>query len=525
MVAVPSIFLSTQFTTVSSKRFTRMTAWMSWLWIGVCVATAGEPNPATISISLQEVADQAVQHNLGLKIDRYQEPIAAEEVEQAEAAFQTTLTASGHLRSREVDSTSSATTGTKSDYRIYSAGAARKFSTGATVEATTSLSRSDSNAFTNFSSLDYSSDIGLSVRQPLLKGAGQTVNLAPVRQAESRRDEARWQYRKAVADLLSEAESTYWDLSYAQSNKELRQSSVAAAETLLEEALERQRLGLVTEVEVLQARAALASRQEAMVLATQQIADSRDRLGAAMGQLLPDDILTWSGEIPAWQAEALSETVPDPPGFVPLWQRTLAWDPGLAMQNEVIRRSELDVQSARNDRLPSIDLVTGASLLGRDNRHGLRSWENAAEADGHSWNVGIEVAYPWDRRGERARERQSQITLEREQVRLIRLKEDLFQRTRSAWRDLQTSRDRLLVTTASLDLQVKNHAQQLARYKSGLATLREVLEAQRDLDDARLQRLDAVRNLARAQLALSRLDGSLLGRLGFSWHEGDRPVP
>jgi len=55
---------------------------------------------------------------------------------------------------------------------------------------------------------------------------------------------------------------------------------------------------------------------------------------------------------------------------------------------------------------------------------------------------------------------------------------------------------------------------------------RNVLEAQRDLDAARSNELEVRADTLQALVRLSRIDGSLLGRHGYSWEIAEPlPVP
>ena len=60
--------------------------------------------------------------------------------------------------------------------------------------------------------------------------------------------------------------------------------------------------------------------------------------------------------------------------------------------------------------------------------------------------------------------------------------------------------------------------QERARYESGLVAYRSVLESQRDFDLAKSNYLKSLIETLRALVRLSRVDGTLLSRNGFSWN-------
>ena len=93
-----------------------------------------------------------------------------------------------------------------------------------------------------------------------------------------------------------------------------------------------------------------------------------------------------------------------------------------------------------------------------------------------------------------------------------RIEQELFYELRGAWREFNTGQKRLEVAEVAVNLQEEQFAQEEARYAAGLATLREVLEAQEDMDTAQASYLEAWIDALQARVVISRLDGSLLER-------------
>ena len=132
------------------------------------------------------------------------------------------------------------------------------------------------------------------------------------------------------------------------------------------------------------------------------------------------------------------------------------------------------------------------------------------------------MRFPWGFREAKARVRQADRNLEREKLILYELKQDKALAARTAWRALETSFRRIELTKKSLDLNEEAFEQERARYGSGLVAYRNVLEAQRDYDAARRNRLSALIETLRAQVNLSRVDGTILERNGFTWEQVDQ---
>ncbi|MFW5874073.1 MAG: TolC family protein, partial [Verrucomicrobiota bacterium] len=246
------------------------------------VAGAAADGP---DLSLQEAVDRALAHNLGLMISRYQPANAFDDVVIEESAFDFQLfgsTSTSESRSAARTSALDDAPTPQSENRRARVGTDKLFSTGATVTLDSSINRSASNnnAARN---PDYSSDIGLSLRQPLLRDAWARVNLAPLARARAGAEQSVFQLRSDALDVILETEIAYWNLAFARANYALVASSIELAETLLEENRERERLGLVTPLEVLQAETELTNQQEDLIQAERAIEDAEDNLRRLMG--------------------------------------------------------------------------------------------------------------------------------------------------------------------------------------------------------------------------------------------------
>ena len=93
---------------------------------------------------------------------------------------------------------------------------------------------------------------------------------------------------------------------------------------------------------------------------------------------------------------------------------------------------------------------------------------------------------------------------------------------RSAWRAVAAGKERLEANQISVEVNEERFDKERAKFEAGVSTFRIVLEAQEDLDEARLRHLDARFDSIRAVVQLTRLDGSILERNGFVWEDLDR---
>lgn len=471
------------------------------------------PVPST-RLTLEEAIDEALVHNLALRIDRYVPLIAADSVVIAESAFDPVLTAGlSHSESEEDDFI------TTSDSRSYTAGVSKRLAlTNATLTARTSLSRSDGTRYDE----DFDQVVGgnlnevglfsLGVTQPLLRDFGGEVATADLEKARADQRIAQLQLRDGTLALIASVEQAYWNLAEASARRGLRETNRELAERLLEETKERQNLGLVTALEVIQAEANLAQRDEDILVAEQAVDDAKDALLRFLGRM-EDDLVLSADLVVATLPPIASQT----PELATAWRDALGSDYALLRQREVVTQRELDRILARNTRKPELDLNLSATVSGRSEANATDSLDRLLDRERESWNVGLSFNLPLGQRAAKAGWRNADRRLDQAELQLVELKQDLLQKVRSTWRELDTRKNRLRAAELVLRLQEQTFEQERVKLDEGLSTLRDLLEIQRDLDNARLSLLAARAAAIQAEVTLERLRGTLLERHGLTW--------
>ncbi len=486
--------------------------------IGASAASAADAQ----ELSLRAAIDRALAENLGLRIQTLSPDIAQEAVLAQEASFDPSLFSRANLSQSDLDREDSdgVTHQNTSDSRSYAIGVTKRIKTGAQITASANHSRSDGSNFNSElgqlvgGSLSERASLSLEFTQPLLRDFGSDVNLAPVRRAKSQARVADLRTRNTVLDLLQKIENAYWQLSDAHQRRNLRQSNLELSQKLLEEARERERLGLATKIETLQAESNLAQRKEQIIRADQAIQEATDNLLSVMGVL--DDSLELAPELNVSQLP-----VSDSP--VPSFQETLTtaiernFDSDI--QEEVLEQLEQERILARNSKRPQVDLTLSSSYSGLSPKSGSDAFSEAFDRRGDDWGLSLSFNLPWGARSAKSNLRQTLYRIDQEELRLAEIKQDLLRSVRSAWRDLDTSRQQRSAAQLVVALQEATYQQETSKYEEGLSTLRILLETQRDLDQANLSLLDARLATVQAEINLARVEGTLLERHGIEWND------
>ena len=502
-IPVPVIF---SHNTMNCFQKTRFPAVLIML-LAVCATAQAQPRELT----LNEVLYESIGNNLSLKIASYDRYLSEQDIQIAESAFDTTLFGNADLSKEEQDYTLS-----RSESQSAAMGARKSFSTGTSVTLQTSYRRSDGSRFDSSlnqvigGNLSYNTGITLSIRQPLLQGFGVSANKANIWKAESQLEVSKLEYRNWVLDIVNSTEKAYWNCAFQNARLELSSTSVEVAKSLLEETEQRAEVGLATQLDVLQARANLATQQESYIDAQRYVKDASDQLLTVMGKLKPGFDETEYG------VSGLPEMETEIPTLSAVWSGALTTDLNLRIQQVNIESLGFDRILAKDNMKTQLDLVLSGSSTGLSSESSSDAISGALERQGHDWGVGLELNIPIGKRSSKASLNKIDAYIEREQTRLDQIEQQLFQDVRSQWRTLSVGMEKLSAARVTLELEKQAFEQAQVKYSNGLAVFRDVEQAQDSLNRARITELNAWYTALAAEADLSRLDGSLLQRLNIN---------
>jgi len=462
-----------------------------------CLATASltAEDKAAPELTLQECITRALNKNFDLAIGRYAPQIAQEGITVAAGGYETQLTVTGSTG----ENTSPGLQSKTSDVRV---GVSQRLYTGTTVSASSRLDRSSSDPA--FSALNpaYDADLTLSVRQSLLSGFGLGVNRAGVQRAEIGLLRANLEFKAQALNVIQDTENAYYNLAYAREQLAVRNFSLALANKLFDEAKTRRDTGVATDLDVLQAEVGVANARRGAILAEQAVKDRQEGLLALIGQFELDAPL---GTV------RFSEVTEGTPVFASSYQLAKQNQPDYLSSLAAIDQYKLDLKLAKDAAKP--DLTVGAALgMSGTNGSGSDAFNDALDRQNHSWQVDFAFNYPLGQKSDKARERQSLATLSREQTRLRLIEQNIEVQVRSAVRSVETNLESVKIATLASNLSQRQYELEKAKFDAGLSTSRRVLEAQNDLETARISELQAKVTLHTATAALHRIEGSSLQR-------------
>jgi outer membrane protein TolC len=309
-------------------------------------------------------------------------------------------------------------------------------------------------------------------------------------------------YKAQALDVIQATENAYFTLAYAREQLSVRNFSLSLAQRLYDEAKTRRLTGVATDLDVLTGEVGVANARSGVILAEQQVKDRQDALLALIGQFELDA---------AVGAVHFNEITEATPVYASSFEQAKRNQPDYLSSEAAIEQYKLDLKISKDASKPDLSVGGAVGLNGTNGSSG-DAYNDAFDRQQHSWQVDFSFNYPIGRGAERARVRQSLASLNREQTRLRQFEQNIAVQVRSAVRSVETNLENVKIATLSSSLSQRQYELEEARFKAGLSTSRRVLEAQDDLETARIAELQAKVTLHTSITALHRLEGSSLQR-------------
>lgn len=368
--------------------------------------------------------------------------------------------------------------------------------------------------FTNWTGREFVTFAGVTVTQPLLKNAWFSSTLANMRLAALGGDVAYQEYRHQMMLVITTAEAAYWNLHLAQEQVRFLEDSARLAEGLLQDSQARLQSGKGSELEALEARAALALRRSKLAEAKQKLYDT----AAQMSALICDPSSDMAPLLHATDAPAAPGPVPE---FAQSGGTALQLNPDYLGQIKKLGQESIRLAYAKNQRLPQFDLKASYGLNGLGPDPGS-SWDQLEHGGYASFTAGVELHVPLGL-GIRGRNELDAAKLRKQQALLTLhdIESQVLSSITASLRKLRSLRDSIQDYEQIVAFNQTLLETQLKRQEVGKTDVEHVLDADAALFDARNSVLEAKVKTERARLELELSEGSVLRsrNLDFSQRE------
>jgi outer membrane protein len=390
---------------------------------------------------------------------------------------------------------------------------AQYFPTGTTVALEADTIVDDSSLYQdNF----YSTRLGMTVTQALLRGYGTDVNLARLQQARLDTRMSEYELRGFTESLVAEVESTYWDYALARRQIEIVEESLKVARQQLNETNELITVGRLAKAELPAVQAEVASQEQALIEARA----AKEAIRLQLLRLLnPAGPGIWQREIDLIHQPTLPEIkLADVEQHVAVSMRMR---PILNETRLEILRGDLELVKTRNGLLPLMDLFITLGKSGYANSFG-ESFRNI-DKDNYDALAGVRFNYPIFNRDAEAVHRRALLSRDQSQKALENLSQLVEVDVRTAYIAVNSTKQQIAASSVTRKFDEEKLRTETEKLRVGKSTSFLVAQAQRDLLVSRIAEVRALANYLKALIDLYRQDGSLLERRRIS-APGREPV-
>jgi outer membrane protein len=304
-----------------------------------------------------------------------------------------------------------------------------------------------------------------------------------------------------VLTLIYNVETAYFNLIFTRQQFEVAKDTVTLAQQLLDENNIKRKTGVLTDLDVVQAEAQVATAQSQLIGYKQTMENAEDVLLQALGER---EFTTGVGSV-------AFPPLPDTANVSFAYSYKLARDngPSLAIVQASIDQYKLDALRAKRNNLPQLSVNGGAGYNTLKGTYDTAAG-NAWNGPGYTWQAGVALSFPWGLRDNKALYREALDNVEAEQTTLDQTDQNLMVQVRAAVRAVQANFEAVTAATQASVLSEKQYDLQKARFDAGLATSYDVVLAQNQLETARVAELQAKVNLRIAVADLHMLEGASL---------------
>jgi outer membrane protein len=464
--------------------------------------------PAVLKLTVDTAVNMALRDNLDLAADRVDPEIGDTQIAAASASFRPSVN-SALQRNNQLQPPTSflIPTATRNDVMTSNVGVSQLLPWfGTAYGLTWNSSHTNSNSFLNSYNPLLQSGLSLNVSQPLLRGLA--IDAPRLQLATSRigRDAAGTRLRESEVRTAAAVKSAYWNLVSARANVAARRTALQLAEELARVNTAKVDVGQSPPLDLVSAEAEVASAQEQLIIGETAVKQAEDQLRVLIFDATAREV--WTVAI---------ETVDSPP------VGTVALDVDTAITTALRERADLErarlaVKTADtttrytgNQRLPDVRVNASYQSNGLGGTQIVRSGDfpgtivgsgnvtsfgsvldQLFRSDFPTWTVGVSVSYPLGQSAQEANYARSTLERGQAQTRVKSAEARVIQQIRDAAWKVEMNAKRIETTRAANGLAEQRLDAEQKRFEVGMSTSFLVIQAQRDLVQAKTNELSAV---------------------------------
>ncbi len=462
----------------------------------------------TLRLTVDQAVKMALAQNVDLAVDRLEPQIGETQVAAAAGSFRPVFN-TGLQENNQLDPPANLLTpvATRTNALTSQVGVTQALPwLGTSYNVQFNAVHTNSNSFLNTFDPLVQSGLSFNVSQPLIRN--RAIDSARHQLATSRleRDVAEARFRESTVHTTAMVKSAYWNLASAIANVGARKTALALAEDLVRVNKVKVDVGQSPPVDLISARAEVAADQEQLIIAETAVKQTEDHLRT---------LIFDASDVSAWRVKI------EPVDLLPVTAGPLDLDAAVAnaltsrtdllRAKKAIDEAQATVQFTENQTLPDVRLTAGYFASGLGGTQVLRSdgFPGAVIGTGSvtgfgsilsdvltgryaTWTAGVNVSYPIGQATERANFARAKLERRQSEERLKSAEMQVIQQVRDAGWKVEMNSRRSDTTRAARELAEQRLSDERKRFDVGVSTSFLVIQAQRDLAQARANELAAI---------------------------------
>jgi outer membrane protein len=497
---------------------------------------AAAATSAVVALTLDDAVKFALERNLDISVQRLNPEISDIAIASARSVYHPSLTStvmqsSTHATPNSQLQLSSGGGGTNSEALNYNGGIAQSLPWGGgSFQATLNNARNITNSNNALFNPQFNSTWTALYVQPLLRNFKIDSSRQQLQVSKINRDISDVQLRATITNTLSNVRNAYWDYVFAIQAVEVAQQSLDLATKLVQDNQTRVEVGTMAPIDVVQAQSEQATRRQALVNA-QSIRRT--------AELSLKRLIVAGTQDPNWTAEL--DPV-DRPDFRPesidiesAVRRALSERTDLEIAKKNLESNDVSLRFLQDQMKPQADLQAqyGFSGIGgtnyvRDNRvlgspitqinpGGIGDAFNTLFRNQYPrWTVQLNIAYPIGLSQQEASVARARVQFNQVQAQLKQIELQIATDVTNAAIQARNTSEAVQAARVARELAEKKLEAEQSKFEVGMSTNYFVVQAQRDLSDARNSELRAILNYRKSLVELERLQQTTLQNLNIT---------
>ncbi|MBN1350924.1 TolC family protein [candidate division KSB1 bacterium] len=458
------------------------------------------PDTDVRELSLEGCIELALEHNRNLKLFRLSENSARIQLEMAESRFLPSASISGGRNESRNDDLGYVITkhGLSSGLSFW-----RALETGGAVSLSVGTNTSESS--NNPGITNYYTNVGLSVSQPLMAGAGIEVNMIPIKRAQAYAKISLFHITQGMINLITVIESQYWDLILVYEDYRIQLEALQRARDLLEVNKSLIESGRLASQEIVQAESDVANSEISVAGAENSILNTQIALQAQLDLeehiwLQPTTKMTFH-PVQVRIEDCLAAAYVNRPDWL--------------IHELYLEIERMNLILSKNRNRYTLGCYASVASDANSDREFWATARDAFNFQTLTWNVGLSFNFPFNKQVLKNGYQLQQLSYDSQALYMAELKENIRIAVENAVRHVEYSLKQVNLALRAKELAERKLELEQEKMKVGRSSNFQVISYQRDLTNAQNGELRAIATYLKALGALQQTMGTTLKKWGI----------